>query len=90
MSVLRTLKFQSEIVKRFLILQVPASRHRLVVAPQEFNPALAAFRQGDSSRDSRNRSPASLFILDMRHTFEMFDKSRGENAKTMEITYTCH
>jgi uncharacterized protein DUF1579 len=23
-----------------------------------------------------------------KHTFEMFDKSRGENAKTMEITYT--
>ena len=23
-----------------------------------------------------------------KHVFEMFDKSRGENAKTMEITYT--
>jgi hypothetical protein len=23
-----------------------------------------------------------------KHTFEMFDESRGENAKTMEITYT--
>ena len=23
-----------------------------------------------------------------KHTFEMFDGSRGENAKTMEITYT--